>query len=119
MLLPLYSFSRGSAVFELAFDRVFQTQASHVTVHILLYAVLAYLLASALFQPDLSAKQLFLFVSVAVVAVAVSQESIQMISEDVAFGYDEIFDVFVDLSGGIIGTVLYIKVQDNGGKQKK
>ncbi|HEB12233.1 MAG TPA: hypothetical protein ENI11_00985 [Actinobacteria bacterium] len=119
MLLPIYSFIRGSVSFKLAFDRVFQTQASHVVTHLFLYSVLAYLLASVLFRSGSSAKRLSLFVLMAVVAVAVAQEGIQMVSEDVAFGLDEIFDVLVDLGGGIIGIALFIKVHTIAERIKK
>lgn len=116
MVLPLYSFTSGSASFRAAFDSVFQTQASHIAMHMFLYGVLAYLVASILFKTTLSTTRFFLFLLMAVVAVALLQESIQMISEDVAFGFDEIFDVFVDLGGGAIGTVLYVIVRDSPGR---
>jgi hypothetical protein len=43
-----------------------------------------------------------------VAIVAGLQEAIQMICEHVALGGDEVFDFFVDLNGGFLGTMLFV-----------
>ena len=115
ILAPLYTFSRVYPSSRTAFDRVFQTQSSHVLMHTFLYAVLAYLVASVFFRSVSSAKQLFIFVVITAALVAVLQEVIQMKSEDIGLGFDEIFDFFVDLSGALIGTGLYFKFHRDRG----
>ena len=110
MLAPVYAFSRVSPPsFRTAFDRVFQTQVSHVLMHGLLYAVLAYILASLFFRSASSAKHLIILLLMMVAVVAALQETIQMISGGITFGGDEIFDFFVDLSGGVIGIWLHFR----------
>lgn len=107
IIVPWYAFSRASSPSREVFDTAFETQASHVLMHLFLYAVPAYLLASVFFQSVSSTKRLFFISLITVATVAVFQETIQMASQDIGFGFDEIFDFFVDSAGGIIGTGLY------------
>lgn len=116
ILAPAYTLSRVSLSFRTAFDRVFQTQASHVLMHMFLYAVLAHLLASLLFRSESSSRQLAGSVLLTVAIVAVSQEAIQVISGGISFGGDEIFDFFVDLSGGAIGIWLHLRFHRDRGR---
>ena len=110
ILLPLYSFRRFSARYRAAFDWVFQSHASHVLMHTFLYAVLACLLVSTL-SATLRRHHWAAAVSaiVGVAVVAVLQEAIQMQCESVMLGPDEIFDVFVDLNGGALGVLLWLR----------
>ena len=108
ILLPLFSLTRFSPAYRAAFDWVFHTHASHVLMHTFLYAVLAGLLFSLLRRPGRSAGRVFVCALAVVAAVAVLQEAIQMTCEHVAFGSDEIFDFFVDLNGGLLGSMLFL-----------
>lgn len=111
ILAPLYSASRGSTPFRIAFDRVFHTQASHILMHMFLYAVLAALIMSFLPGARMSTLKLLLFALAGTATVAIFQESVQMISEGLAFGSDEILDVFIDLTGGLLGAMLYLQLR--------
>jgi FlaA1/EpsC-like NDP-sugar epimerase len=109
ILLPLYSFRRLSPTYRAAFGWVFHTHASHVLMHTFLYAVLAYLLASFIPRSVCRTRQMFFCVLAGVAVIAASQEAIQMMSEQVHLGSDEIFDFFVDLNGGMLGALLFLK----------
>ena len=110
ILVPFYSVSGVYAPFRAAVDRVFQTQTSHVIMHMFLYAVLTALIMSLLFSERLSTFQILLFALAGTALIAIFQEAFQMLSEGVALGADEFFDFFVDLSGGALGAMLYLLV---------
>lgn len=114
ILLPLYSFRRLSPSYQAAFDWVFHTHASHVLMHTFLYAVLACLLSSFVPRSVCRTRQMFFCVLAGVAVIAAFQEAIQMISEQVRLGSDEIFDFFVDLNGGMLGTLLVLKASRRG-----
>jgi len=109
ILLPLYSFRRFSPSYKVAFDWVFHTHTSHVLMHTFLYAVLGCLVASflphRLRRTGWTAAASVLLV---ILAVAVLQETIQMRSERIELGPDEIFDTIVDLNGGMLGVLLFL-----------
>lgn len=109
ILFPFYSIRRFSANYQVAFDWVFHTHASHVLMHTFLYAVLGWFLCALFFRPMRSVGRLLFFVLLAVAMVAGLQEAIQMICERVTLGGDEIFDFFVDLNGGILGIMLFVQ----------
>lgn len=110
VLLPLYSFRRFSTSYGLAFDWVFHTHASHVLMHTFLYAVLAALLASWVPRPACRPSRLLWIVLILIAMVAVCQEAIQMAPEGITLGADEVFDLVVDLNGGLLGTLLFLKL---------
>jgi len=110
ILVPLYSFRRFSTSYQVAFDWVFHTHASHVLMHTFLYGVLGCLLCSLAARPIRSAGRLLVFALAGVAIVAVLQEALQMICEHVVFGGDEVFDFFVDLNGGFLGTLFFIRI---------
>lgn len=109
ILLPLASFRRFSPSYRAAFDWVFHTEASHVLMHTFLYAVLACLFAWLFCQSIRSPGRLVAIVLFAVAVVAALQETIQMIAEHVPLSSDELFDFFVDLNGGALGLLLFVK----------
>jgi len=109
ILLPMYSYRQLSPSYRDAFDWVFQTHASHVLMHTFLYVVLAWLIASFIPRSVCRTRQIFFYVLSGIALIAASQEAIQMISAQAHFGSDEIFDFFVDLNGGLLGTLLYRK----------
>ncbi len=110
ILLPFYSLRRVSPECMRVFDWVFHTHASHVLMHAFLYAVLAWLVASFL-RDRLRRRSITAVVLVvaSVLAVAICQEAIQVTCEQLAIGADEYFDLFVDVTGGLLGTVVYMK----------
>ncbi len=109
ILIPLYSFRRFSTSYQAAFDWVFHTHASHVLMHTFLYGVLGCLLCSLAARSTLSAGRQFVLVLFGVAIVGVLQEAIQTRSEHVVLGRHEVFDLFVDLNGGLLGTLLFMR----------
>jgi len=116
ILLPMHAFRRFSSTYRAAFDFVFHTHVSHVLMHTFLYAVLAYLLCSQLGSPSRSRGRTALFVIAIVAVVAVLQESIQMAAGHIRFGFDEIFDVLVDLNGGMLSAMGWLWISGNKAK---
>lgn len=78
-------------------------------MHMFLYAVLAALIMSLLFGARLSTLQLIFYALTGTAAVAILQEVVQMLIASAVFGSDEVLDVFVDLSGGLLGAMIYLK----------
>ena len=112
ILFPFYSLRRFSADYGATFDWMFHTHASHVLMHAFLYTVMAWLLAS--FVPcRLWKRQALAIASVlaGILTIAISQEVIQMTCERVSLGTDEVFDIVVDLTGGLLGTMMYCKAR--------
>ncbi len=109
ILCPFYSGRPFSASYREAFDWVFHTHASHVLMHTFLYGVLAWLLAS-FFRVSAweDRRRELLCVMASILGIAILQEAIQMVSEQVPLGHDEVFDVLVDLNGGLLGGALYV-----------
>ncbi len=109
ILCPFYSGRRFSALYREAFDWVFHTHASHVLMHTFLYGVLGWLLASfirvAIWE---DCRRALLCVMASILGIAILQETIQMVSEQILLGQDEVFDVLVDLNGGLLGGALYV-----------
>ncbi len=119
ILLPLYSMRRFSSSYRTAFDFVFHTHASHVITHTFLYAALACIVASLIPAALRKARPRFFIVIAIIAVVAALQESIQMLSESVSLGSDEIFDFFVDLNGGTLGAMLYLSVARRRNKRRE
>ena len=119
ILLPFYSFRRFSPEYQVAFDAVFHTHASHVLMHTFLYAVLACLIAGVLPQVlRRSRRVLFPVVLLGIALLAGLQEAIQMASEQVPLGADEIFDFCVDMNGGLLGVALSSLTASRQSKKK-
>ena len=107
ILVPLYSLRQMSPPFQALFDWAFQSHVSHVLMHAFLYAVLAVLLAILCAPFFISPRRLCASVMIGVALVAVAQEGIQVSAEQIEVGKDEVFDVYVDLNGGLLGLLLY------------
>lgn len=110
ILAPLFSLRRFSARYREVFDWIFHTHTSHVLMHTFLYAVLAFILCSLLSRPARSATRLIIPVLLGIAVVAGLQEAIQMLCEHLVPGADEIFDFFVDLNGGLLGILLFLRI---------
>lgn len=103
-LFPYTWLRRESSRFRLLVDALFSSEASHVVGHLLLYAALAFLLWWALRRrPGWLGSAGTLVFSL---PVAVSQELLQSYFRHRAFGGPEVFDVWVDLTGVLIGLLL-------------
>ncbi|MBI9047488.1 MAG: VanZ family protein [Anaerolineaceae bacterium] len=93
--------SRYPAI-QLWFDRIFAEEWMHIISHILLYTVLALILIWLL---DYTGMQI-LWVFPIVLIVGVIQEVIQASIAGISFGWMSVFDLSVDLAGGLLGSVL-------------
>ncbi|MEK6255691.1 MAG: VanZ family protein [Chloroflexota bacterium] len=80
----------------------------HIVAHTALFAGLVVILAYALKLNKNGASVLFLLVVVLVLGL--SQEGLQLVAKNRAFGGPEVFDLFVDLFGGILGIWIWQKL---------
>ncbi len=108
ILFPMAWFTRFSATYNRIFQYVFTPTWTHVVMHTLLYAVLAYLLGQVL-DPRLQlhcGRWRVGMVVILVLGVALLQEGVQLWYTAQAPGGDELFDIGVDLVGGGVGMVV-------------
>ena len=109
VLFPMRAATRAHAGCGRMFDWLFHTHASHVLMHTFLYAVLAGLLTSFWSGRTRSFGHLCARVLPVVAVVAGLQEALQAIFARTAPGGDAIFDVLVDLNGGLLGVLLGVR----------
>jgi hypothetical protein len=105
ILFPFYFMHRFSLIYKTRFDWAFKSGLPHSIMHIFLYAVLAWLISSVF-----SIKKRLIstvIVILVVVAVSILQELIQFITLNSPVGLDDVFDVFVDVSGAVIGIIVF------------
>ncbi len=81
----------------------------HVVSHAVLFAVLAFMLTVLISRIAWMRTngRLFMTVLGLVILVALLQESLQLTYKARPFASDEIFDIFVDLSGACLGLLIY------------
>lgn len=105
ILFPFYFMRRFLTLYRTGFDRALRTDLSHIIMHIILYAVLAWLISSVFSNRD----KLVAPIKVMLIALAISmlQEAIQLISIQYSIGWDDVVDIFVDLSGVAIGVIVF------------
>jgi VanZ family protein len=96
---------RFSLSYKTGFDWVFKSEVTHVVMHILLYAGLAWLI-SIVFS---NKKKRISPVKVVLIVFCVSilQEAIQLVSIKCLVGWDDILDILIDLSGALIGVFIF------------
>ena len=109
ILFPFGWLCGYSDTYRQMFDTVFGPLWVHIVMHILLYCVLAYLLAWFLLRahPQRMHPYHFGFLFLAVLVVALIQESLQLLYQGRLPGADEWLDTAVDLAGGLLGIVLF------------
>lgn len=105
ILFPFYFMRRFSHLYKQGFDWAFKLNITHVLMHIFLYAMLAWLISVVFSNKEklMSPVKLVLIV----LCVSILQETIQLVSIKYPVGWDDIFDVLVDLSGGLIGVFVF------------
>ncbi len=107
ILFPFGWLTYYSEGYRYVFDAIFAPQWMHVAMHTMLYAVLAFLLGG-LWSRGWTGKARWhrygLLLSM-VLAVAVGQEGLQLLYQRRMPGSDELFDLAVDLGGGVIGLL--------------
>lgn len=105
ILFPFYFMHRFSIIYRTGFDWTFKSGITHFLMHIFLYAVLAWLISLVFLDRKKKIPQVK--VILIVLGISVLQETIQLVSIKYPVGLDDIFDVLVDLSGGLIGVFLF------------
>jgi len=105
ILFPFYFMRSFSLTYKTGFDWAFKSGIIHVLMHIFLYAVLAWLISVILSNK----KELISPVKVILIVIGVSvlQETIQLVSIKCPVGWDDIFDILVDISGALIGVFVF------------
>ncbi len=105
MLFPFYLIRQFSPAYRTGFDWLFHTDISHIAARFILYGVLAWL-ASSVFS---NKQKLISPIIVVLIALGISilQESIQLISGQGPIGWDDGFDILVDMSGAVIGVFVF------------
>lgn len=102
-------FGRFSESYQQLFNTVFGPSWMHVVTHAILFAVLAYLLATIV--SALAGKQgygrVINIVILATLLIALLQEIIQLSYKGRSFGYAELFDLGVDMVGVCLGLMFY------------
>ena len=109
ILFPFGWLTRHSDSYRQVFDTIFGPLWVHILMHSLLYAVLAYLLAGLLLRgpsPVISRYHLGLLL-VLILAIALGQESLQLLYQGRLPGADEWLDIGVDLAGGSLGLLVF------------
>lgn len=102
ILFPMALFTRYSATYNRWFQTVFTPEWTHIVMHALLYGVLAVLLTTTL--PPIYCRPRWILALVLVVACL--QEGIQLIYTASLPGSDEVFDIGVDMLGGLAGVLI-------------
>ena len=105
ILFPFFYIRRFSRVYKTWFNWAFKSDITHIVMHFLLYAVLAWLI-SIVFSNEKKrispAKVIFI-----VLGVAILQEAIQLALTNCPVKWDELFDILVDVSGAVIGLFVF------------
>lgn len=109
ILFPFGWLCGYSDTYRQVFDTIFGPLWAHIVMHILLYCVLGYLLARLLLRaPSQRMRSYhFGFLFLAVLVVALLQEGLQLLYQGRLSGADEWLDTGVDLTGGLLGIVLF------------
>ena len=109
VLFPAIWLRKFSTTYRQIFDTLFGTEWVHIAMHLMLYAVLAVLLISVLRLP-LNRKGMFRL-ALSILAAGILQEIFQAISQGMPLLQVDtlrlaLFDLGIDLSGGLVGAVI-------------
>lgn len=105
ILFPMAWFMRTSPLAYRLFNTLFSPAWMHIVMHTLLFAVLGAFLMHSTFGRLPRALGIG-FVLALVLSVALLQESIQLYSGQRAPHADNLFDIGVDMLGGLLGVLL-------------
>jgi VanZ family protein len=114
ILFPLAWLGRFSTTYQRTFDTVFRAEWMHVLMHLILYVGLGMLLYIALrlkFN-----RRTFILMSLIILCVGILQEGMQFLSQGFTLPHTTIisrglFDLSVDLIGGLLGLVVMGKLR--------
>ena len=108
ILLPIEWPARLSTAYHTAFHTEFFAPWTHEATHLVLYAVLGVLLAWRLGQPAAIRPGAGAVFALVVLAVAVSQEGIQLLTLGRGPAAPEVLDVAVDIAGAASGALILV-----------
>jgi len=105
MLCPFYLVCQMLPAYKMLFGCLFRTDMSHIIMRFILYGVLAWLVLSVFSdrKPPIS----WFIVILSVLSIAVTQEVMQLLTGQGPAGWDDVFDVLVDMSGAVIGISVF------------
>lgn len=107
ILFPMGWFIRVSPLGYRLFNSIFSPQWMHILMHTLLFSVLGALIMYAL-HGKLPGRLAVGVALTLVFGVAVLQEGIQLMSEQLPVHGDNFFDLAVDMAGGLIGVAVAV-----------
>ncbi len=110
ILFPMHAVRRVNSSFKDTFDLIFATHTSHVVMHALLYAVLAYLLLNT-FRQSMGLRARVGLTLISALCIAGLQEAVQVMTAGISFGHDEMFDLGVDALGALLGLMIALRRQ--------
>ena len=103
ILIPMAWLVSNEAGVNAIFNSVFESEWTHIVVHMFLYAVLGGLIAWLF----IGRIKLWILIPACVILVGILQETMQLIPLNRAPGLPELFDLGVDLTGGLIGWLVF------------
>jgi hypothetical protein len=105
MLFPFYLMRRFSPAYRTSFDWLFHTDISHIIARFVFYGVLAWLASSVLSRKN---KLVSPFVVILYAfGIAILQEFIQLLTGAGPVGWDDGFDVLLDMSGATVVLIVF------------
>ncbi len=108
ILTPMAWLVRPSPMAFRLFNTLFSPAWMHIVMHILLFAVLGFLLMQRL--PCTLARRIG-FTLALVLAAAILQEGFQLLSRQAVLHPDNLFDIGVDMLGGVLGALAALAVR--------
>lgn len=108
ILMPVAWLLRPSPVAYRIFNTLFSPAWMHILIHSLLFAVLGALLMQSL--SGTLARRVGLTLALVLVA-AILQEGFQLLSRQSVLHLDNLFDITVDMLGGLLGVLAVLTVR--------
>ena len=105
MLAPLEWLTKSFPLVRRGFDLFVGTELAHVIGHIILFGGMVVLLLYLFNLPQ--TRGIAVMLGFCVLVVGLGQEFLQLQVKGRMFGWPEIFDLVVDLTGGVIGWLVY------------
>jgi len=105
MFFPFYLIRQFSPAYRTGFDWLFHSDLSHIVARFIFYGILTWL-ASVVFTNRKPPISCFLVI-LGVLIIAAMQESIQLLTGQGPAGFDDLFDILIDMSGAVIGVLVF------------
>lgn len=110
ILFPMGWFIQASPLGYRLFNNLLSPEWTHIAMHTFLFAVLAAMLMLNLYG-RLDAKRAVWIVLALVLTAAILQEGIQLLSQQRLLNRGNIFDIGVDMVGGLLGLLIFLGVR--------